>query len=444
MCQGLPDGPCPYLRCDASVHSTIYDLFLCNDCERMRDEASRADCDYVDVAATAAPNASSTQQKQKRLKGDPANVVSKGGRKQSRRQDIKTTTLSCDNSREIALTVASSSHQASENVSVSVSSNDVNLTSKAESNDSDEVHTLKDEVCRLTGIVRCLTAKLDFVLSFLQLRDDPALEPVSVSTLTEAAAAATSTINNQRSQLVTSDLSRPTSVDATTDDGTLVADEPLWSDVLHRKHKSFRPASFQEAAATAVYVDQLRKKARERRLVVTGLERSTTQSDEASFAALCINELHIQSTQQSIVSSKRLGHPIEGKIQPLMIIMKQADQAQQIIESAKLLRKSSDPSIRDRVFINPHMTKAEAAAAYQVRLQRRLALQRRGPQEVSHQATPNLSNNILYASNLTRASSEDPPTNCLRANGNSIQSSLNPSAKSFNASAATAGSGTSD
>ena len=38
QCQGLPDGPCPQSRCDASVHNTIYDLFLCDHCERIRDQ----------------------------------------------------------------------------------------------------------------------------------------------------------------------------------------------------------------------------------------------------------------------------------------------------------------------------------------------------------------------------------------------------------------------
>ena len=35
-CQGLPDGPCPKGRCDASVRNSICDLFLCPDCNNAR------------------------------------------------------------------------------------------------------------------------------------------------------------------------------------------------------------------------------------------------------------------------------------------------------------------------------------------------------------------------------------------------------------------------
>ena len=39
-CQGLPTGPCPDNRCDASVKYGIYDLFLCPACEESRDKAA--------------------------------------------------------------------------------------------------------------------------------------------------------------------------------------------------------------------------------------------------------------------------------------------------------------------------------------------------------------------------------------------------------------------
>ena len=36
-CQGLPDGPCPDERCDASVKYGIHDLFLCKSCADTHD-----------------------------------------------------------------------------------------------------------------------------------------------------------------------------------------------------------------------------------------------------------------------------------------------------------------------------------------------------------------------------------------------------------------------
>jgi hypothetical protein len=52
----------------------------------------------------------------------------------------------------------------------------------------------------------------------------------------------------------------------------------------------------------------------------------------------------------------------------------------QLVDKAKQLRRSSDPVIRETVYIDPNLTRAEAAAAYQVRVRRRTELQRRNKQ----------------------------------------------------------------
>ena len=48
------------------------------------------------------------------------------------------------------------------------------------------------------------------------------------------------------------------------------------------------------------------------------------------------------------------------------------DHASRILSEAKTLRHSDDMLVRNQVFINPHLTKAEAMAAYEQRCQRRL------------------------------------------------------------------------
>ena len=42
-----------------------------------------------------------------------------------------------------------------------------------------------------------------------------------------------------------------------------------------------------------------------------------------------------------------------------------------IKKSAKKLRQSTDTNVLDKVYINPHLTKAESAAAYKLICQRR-------------------------------------------------------------------------
>ena len=115
-------------------------------------------------------------------------------------------------------------------------------------------------------------------------------------------------------------------------------------------------------------MDQAIKKRRENSVTVTGLASTTTKPDAELFTQLCAAELHVQP---DVVSVKRLGRLQSGRVQPLLVYLKQADQTKQLISSIRLLRRSADPCIREKVFINLNMTKAEAEAAYKVRVQRR-------------------------------------------------------------------------
>jgi hypothetical protein len=164
-------------------------------------------------------------------------------------------------------------------------------------------------------------------------------------------------------------------VSASTELQAASADEQeSWTEVVSKQHRQRSGDTFQHSVVTAVYVDQSLKRSRETSLIVTGLEPTVTKADAELVTALCLTELHIQP---DIASTKRLGHSQTGKIQPLLVYLKLADQAKQLISSAKQLRQSTDPAVRNKVFINPNLTRAEATAAYQVRVQRRLAFQRR-------------------------------------------------------------------
>jgi len=146
----------------------------------------------------------------------------------------------------------------------------------------------------------------------------------------------------------------------------------LWSTVVSKNSRR-RTDTLQQSVVAAVYVDQDRKKRRETSLIVTGMPPMAGKVDQKLFVDLCSSELNLTP---DVVSVKRIGHA-QGKIQPLLVYLKQADEVKKIINSAKLLRRSSVPAIRDSVYINQNLTKAEAVAAYQVRVQRRLLKQRR-------------------------------------------------------------------
>jgi hypothetical protein len=109
-------------------------------------------------------------------------------------------------------------------------------------------------------------------------------------------------------------------------------------------------------------------------VIISGLAPKDTIPDSQLVSDLCSTEFLFAP---NIVSAKRLGRQQTDKIQPLLVYMKDVEQAKQLVANAKLLRRSSDPVTRERVYINPKLTRAEAAAAYQVRVQRRSVMQRR-------------------------------------------------------------------
>jgi hypothetical protein len=69
--------------------------------------------------------------------------------------------------------------------------------------------------------------------------------------------------------------------------------------------------------------------------------------------------------------TKRLGRPVENKLQPLLVVLQDEDQAKLLLSSAKLLRDSQDDYTASSIFISPHQTRAERQAAYEARCQRR-------------------------------------------------------------------------
>ena len=195
-----------------------------------------------------------------------------------------------------------------------------------------------------------------------------------------------------------------------------VNDQASWSVVARRRHDHRQDTppcnTFQQSVVAAVYVDQSVKKRRETSIIVTGLAPTVTTPDSELFTTLCSTEFHFHP---NIASTKRLGRVMEGRIQPLLVYLKQSEQAKQLVASAKQLRRSSDPVTKEKVFINPNLTRAEAAAAYQVRVQRRSVLQRRNERFTGANGSVTRSSNT---NNLPQTDHTDRP--------------LNPNADSFN------------
>ena len=127
--------------------------------------------------------------------------------------------------------------------------------------------------------------------------------------------------------------------------------------------------NFRMAVLTAVHSEMQLKHKRSNNIVVSGLAISKMASDADQFRELCESELNAYPRARSAV---RLGAPIVGRIQPLLVCLESPEDVEKIMLVARDLRNSSNWFVRNRIFINRHLTKAEAAAAFHAREQRRL------------------------------------------------------------------------
>jgi len=150
-------------------------------------------------------------------------------------------------------------------------------------------------------------------------------------------------------------------------------------------HSKEQLSKFRQSMVAAVYVDQRDKDRRSSSFIVSGLPISSNCSDQKIVADLCRNEFNIQV---DISSTKRLSNSptsssTSAKIPPLLVSVKNLAHAKEIISSARSLRQSTTPFIRDNVYINANLTKAEASAAYELRRRRRATAGRHVTSRVS-------------------------------------------------------------
>ena len=101
---------------------------------------------------------------------------------------------------------------------------------------------------------------------------------------------------------------------------------------------------------------------------------------------------------------KRIGKVIPEKSQSLLVTLESLDHANIIQSNAKILRKSVNDFVRDNVFINADLTKAEAAAAYEERCRRRQLHHERTSKQQPQQKTNKIqsSTTLSYAGSSSR------------------------------------------
>lgn len=240
----------------------------------------------------------------------------------------------------------------------------------------DLIQSLKGEIEALKTTVKELSCQVGFLLSFVGAVDPNSSASTSQSipqTFTVAGSVGPASADSDGDSHKNSHLSYAAK-----------AKQPTSS----LSNGNYGVPSFRDAVVSAVYVDRAESDRRAASFIISGMPTSISSSDRNLVTELCNNEFGMLP---DISYTKRLGTQIAGRVQPLLVYLKQVTQSRHIVTSARQLRQSQDEFTRNNIYINENLTKAAARAAYEIRCRRRQNANQRS--SVRHQ---------------TRQSSQDP------------------------------------
>ena len=254
------------------------------------------------------------------------------------------------------------------------------LLSDTETNNNDKYFQLEKQVKSLSETVQKqaseisdLKSKLSFILSYIGVNDS---SDAPISTATD--------INTKSLLLHAADITNDVSghndaVVEPTDSQALPNGSSYSAVVMNASQNNSQPKlnrtiksgdTLCQSVVTAMYVEQKQKDRRANTFIVTGLPIENDVDDKTKVQNICKNHVGV-NIDTNIVSIRRLGTPKPAKLQPVLVILKDKSLALQIIQNAKLLRQSNSAYIRQAVYINQNLTRAEATAAYYFRCQKR-------------------------------------------------------------------------
>ena len=213
------------------------------------------------------------------------------------------------------------------------------------------VDELKSTIQSYKLTVDKLTNQLNFVLSYLDINDNRAVANTSSSA--DETAVKETTFTTTGAAVATAA--------ATTSYSNVAA-------AASARSGRSKPSSLKEAVVTAVNIEQREKERRAKTVVISGLLPNNSTTDAECFRRLSMLELGVDP---SIKFTKRLGVAVGDRVQPLLIGLQSADQAADLIQLAKQLRRSTDEHVRTSVYINRNMTVGESKLAYEERCRRR-------------------------------------------------------------------------
>ena len=121
---------------------------------------------------------------------------------------------------------------------------------------------------------------------------------------------------------------------------------------------------FKTAVLSAVYSEMNSISKRSASIVVSGISKRSNISDKELFMKFCSQFF---SFQPNIRSTRRLGSGDNNRTQPLLVTFDNDADSDYLMKNAKFLRTVDDAYVRDKIFINRHLTPAEGKAAFEAR-----------------------------------------------------------------------------
>ena len=222
-----------------------------------------------------------------------------------------------------------------------------------------ELLELKKTVQELTIMVDKLSNQLNFVLSYLDIND---INDVAANSSVDTGFSSSVVVTATKNSSIAAVNGATAVATANAEHASTTAAVPATRGVKPR------PASLKEAVVTAVHNDQRDRERRARTVIVSGLRQQNTMTDADCFRQLVAHEFSVDPV---IKFTKRLGGTVDNRVQRLLVGLQSADQATNLIQRAKQLRRSTDEHVRRFVYINSNLTAVESKLAFEERCRRR-------------------------------------------------------------------------
>lgn len=231
---------------------------------------------------------------------------------------------------------------------------------------TDVIAGLVNRIAEQQAAISRLTHQVDFLLSYLGI--STAERVCTGSVVTQSATMALATGANPPADgdggLLSTSQAQQLVEDS--EGSTDVLRPPSFANITVRRPTPLS-AAMKQAVVSAVYQDFEDRDRRNHNIVINGIPQNEN-NDAVTVKRLLEDEY---GRTYEVVRCRRLGRPVPGRTQPVLVTLTTAAEAQYLVSNAKLLRQSSDSHIRATVFINPDVTRAEAFAAFQERCERR-------------------------------------------------------------------------